>query len=125
MLSRRLFSVKSFKTLDLQMYNRSRFKGSRFRVQGSGLRVQGSGFKRSRFRVQGSRVQGSEFRVWVFAFGFDPTRRDQACPGATGCGYEIVITFYEPGFTSPLFDMPGLGRGFSSAAGLKNGQSYR
>jgi hypothetical protein len=36
----------------------------------------------------------------------------QACPGATGCGYEIVFTFYEHCFPSPHFDMPGLGQGF-------------
>jgi hypothetical protein len=46
------------------------------------------------------------------AWGFDPTSRVQARPGATGCGYEIVFTFYGLGFPSPHLDMPGLGQGF-------------
>jgi hypothetical protein len=38
--------------------------------------------------------------------------QENLCPGATGRGYEIVFTLYEPSFTSPHFDMPGLGQGF-------------
>jgi hypothetical protein len=44
-------------------------------------------------------VTGSKFRV-------------QACPGATGCGYEIMFTFYELGFSSAHPDRPSLGQGF-------------
>ena len=36
----------------------------------------------------------------------------QAHPGATGCGYEIVFTFYGLGFSSTHLDIPGLGQGF-------------
>jgi hypothetical protein len=38
----------------------------------------------------------------------------QACPGATGCRYEIAFIFYGLGFPSPHLDMPGLGQGFHS-----------
>jgi hypothetical protein len=48
------------------------FIDSRFRVQGIGFKVLGSMVQGSGFWVQGSR-----FRVWGFAFGFDPTRRVQ------------------------------------------------
>jgi len=74
----------------------------------SGVRCQEkkvSGVRCQEKRVSGVRCQVSGKRVQRF--------RVQACPGATGCGYEIVFTFYEPGFTSPHFDMPGLGQGFS------------
>jgi len=36
----------------------------------------------------------------------------QACPAATLCSYEIVVTFYGLGYPSPHVDMPGLGQGF-------------
>ncbi len=38
--------------------------------------------------------------------------RVQACPGATGCDYEIAFTFHGIGFPSPHLEMPGLGQGF-------------
>jgi hypothetical protein len=37
----------------------------------------------------------------------------QACPGAIGCRYEIIVTFYELGFPSAHLDRPGLGQGFN------------
>jgi hypothetical protein len=39
--------------------------------------------------------------------------RVQARPRATGCGQNIIFTFYELGFPSAHFDMPGLGQGFN------------
>jgi hypothetical protein len=41
--------------------------------------------------------------------------RAQARAGAMTCGYEIIFTFYELGFSSPHFDMPGLGQGFKGS----------
>ena len=35
-----------------------------------------------------------------------------ASESATGCGYEIVFTFYGLGFPSPHLDKLGLGQGF-------------
>jgi hypothetical protein len=55
------------------------------------------------------RVQGSRFKV-------------QARPGAKGCVYEIVYTFYGIGFPSHILacQVWARGSGFSSAAGLKS-----
>jgi hypothetical protein len=39
----------------------------------------------------------------------------QARPGATGCGYKIIFTFYELGFPSGHFDRAGLGQGFKGS----------
>ena len=38
--------------------------------------------------------------------------RVQACPGATGCGYDIFFAFYGLVLPSPHLDMLGLGQGF-------------
>jgi hypothetical protein len=38
--------------------------------------------------------------------------RVQACPGATGCVYDIAFTFYRFGFPSPNLDMPDPGQEF-------------
>ena len=45
------------------------------------------------------KLRGSRFRV-------------QACPGATGCDYEIIFIFYGRVFPSQQIDMPSLGQGF-------------
>jgi hypothetical protein len=45
------------------------------------------------------KLSGSRFRV-------------QARPDATGCGYEIIFTFYGLGFPLPHLDITGLGQWF-------------
>jgi hypothetical protein len=37
--------------------------------------------------------------------------RVQACPGAIGCGYEIIFIFYVLGYQSPHLVRPDLGQG--------------
>ena len=59
----------------------------------------GSGTKVSHGHYLSTKLIGSRFRV-------------QACPGAAGCGYDIVFAFYGLVFPSPHLDMPGLGQGF-------------
>ncbi len=56
-----------------------------------------------------SKLIGSRFRV-------------QARPGATGCGYDIVIAYYGLGVPSPHLDIPGLGKGFK---GYKRGYGFQ
>jgi hypothetical protein len=55
----------------------------------------------------------------------------QACPGATGFGYENIINFNGPGLPSLHLSISGLGQGFtvqgyfcSSAAASPNGTVF-